>query len=332
MALLAIDGFAGNPSRYMSGVLLSSTQTAPRTPGGWKASVNNPRRRFTPTAEVFAGVGIFQTGTSAANVSLWGDDGATQHLTVVVNSIGHVELRRGGTALAGGTLLATGGTPIPPNSWLYVELHATIADAGGIAQVRINGESINEIDYTGDTRNGGTGTDIDAIAVGTLSAADFFADLYVADTTGSVSNSWLGDVAVSVLVPTGAGVSSGLTNSSATAASNNWSFVDEIPANSSDYVGSATTGAKDTYAISAMPAGAIAVKGIAVSATMAKSDASFKESRVVVRSGGADFDGPLVTLTTSYADATVVHTVDPATSAAWTLGGVAALQAGMKVG
>lgn len=339
MALLYMDGFAhNNVNRYMATVpgQVTPLTTTPRVAGCYYIQGPNTggtgtiRRSFTAASEVFTGIG-FKIGALTANrpiVAMFGDAGATQHVTVNVNALGFLELRRG---TASGTLLATGTTPLSGSVWYYIEMRSTIADSGGITQVRLNGLTTNEIDYTGDTKNAGTNTTIDAIGLtANATVADSMADWYILNTSGSLNNTWLGDVAVRTLVPNGNGNASQLTNSSGNS-TNNYTYVDEIPPSSTDYTGSATTGQADTYAMSDLPGGISTVYGLQFNATMAKSDATLGQSKIRVRSGGTNYTGTTYALSTTYQEYSELREVDPATSAQWTPSNVNGVEGGMEV-
>lgn len=336
MALLDIDGFAhGNTNRYaVAGGGTFGLTATPRTPGGtyWAAAGTTAnRRQFTAGAEIFHGFGWLSGATTTNHqiCAFYGDAGATQHITLGLNVSGQLEVRRGNF---GGTLIATGTTVFGLNTWVYIECRVVISDTVGVVQVRLNGSATNEINFTGDTKNAGTNSTIDGIGGPTrvASSNEFQSDLYVCDATGSVNNTWLGDVAVRTLIPNGDGNSSQLLGSDGNSVSN-YQQVDDVPYNTTDYNGSATVGQKDTYALADLPAGVTAVYGVRVNGYFAKSDAGLASAKIVTRSGGTDYAPTTRTLTTSYLEFSEIRETDPATSAAWTPANVNALQVGMEV-
>lgn len=112
---------------------------------------------------------------------------------------------------------------------------------------------------------------------------------------------------------------------------NNYQLVDEHPYSGTDYTGSATTGDKDTYALTDLPAGVTTVFGVQVTGKMAKSDATVAQARYLLRSGGTDYGGTTRTLTTSFTTYSDLYETDPATGVAWTASGVNNLESGMEV-
>lgn len=327
MSLLYLDSFAHqSTARYQSANTSAGgfNNTSGLRVGPWRVK-GLFKKAIAASSEVTSGVAFFW-GAAASILTFYGDSGATSHVTMMVNSSGKIEVRRGGT---GGTLLAAGTTTVPSATWFYVEARVTIADSGGIVQVRLNGSTTNEIDFVGDTKNGGTATTIDAVEAGTTANCSM-ADWYIVNNAGSVNTGWLGDTVVRALVPTADGDLSGLTGSDGNSVSN-WQQVDDLPVSATDYNGSPTSGAEDTYNITDLPTNATAVKGVQVSATMAKSDTGAAGSSVIVRVGGTDYTSGAKTLSTSYQEFLDVYDTNPGTSDAWSVAAVNALQVGMKV-
>lgn len=338
MALLFIDGFSGQDVTYKydfgsSGAYTATTGGSSRIAGGYygSGSAGNYNKTITASTRVFAGIG-YQPGINLM-ISFFGDTGVTQHITVRRNSgTGRIEIRRGNEA---GTLLATGTTTLLSGVWNYIEASCTISDTVGEVHVRLNGSPTDEVSYTGDTKNGGTATTIDKVMFGNEGnsslAGNLVADFYIANDTGSApNNNFLGDVVVRTLVPSGNGNSSQLLGSDGNSV-NNYQLVDERPSSSSDYVGSPTSGQKDTYAMADLPAGVTNVYGMQINGTMAKSDASVAQSRLLLRSSGTDYNGTTRTLNTTFQAYYEFYETDPATGVAWTSSGVNNMETGMEV-
>ena len=245
------------------------------------------------------------------------------------NTSGLIEIRRGSS---GGTLLATGTTSLFSGLWNYIEVSCTISDTIGEVHVRLNGLATDEVSYTGDTKNAGTATNIDAVRLININnATTYFSDFYLLNSTGSApNNTFLGDVAVRTLSPTGNGASTQLVGSDGNSV-DNYLLNDELPFSSTDYAGSATIGQKDTYAMANLPAGVTTVYGIQLNGLMAKSDATLAQARYVLRSGGTDYGGVTRTLTTSYVGYQELYELNPNTSAQWTPAAVNAVEGGMEV-
>lgn len=335
MALLFMDGFSGGDSQYKwdnGSVNVGGSTASPRVAGGYSGDIGGVNTLFktvTPSAQLFVGIGL-RTDTDA-RVSFFGDGGATTHITVIRNSsTGRLEIRRG---TGSGTLLATGAQPLFDLAWNYVEISVTISDTVGTVSVRINGQTTDEVSYSGDTKNGGTSTNLDRITVysgdGSVQTTHV-TDVYILNSLGSTNNTFLGDVAVRTLVPSGNGTDSQLTGSDANQV-DNYLLVDERPYSSADYTGSSTPGLRDTYAMANLTAGINTVYGVQLNGIMAKSDVSLGTSKLVMRSGGTLYDGATRALNTTYTGYYDLYENNPNTTIAWTVSDVNGIEAGMEV-
>lgn len=220
-----------------------------------------------------------------------------------------------------GTVIATGTTNILASTWYYVEVHALINGASGSCSMRING--ISEIaNTTGNfgstavtqvTLTGGNNTDID--------------DVYVLDTTGSAPrNTFLGDVRVQTIMPSGAGSHTQWTPSTGS----NFAAVDETtPNDDTDYVSDSTAGHYDTYAYADIDSGAT-VYAVQTNVWARKDDASVRQIAPVIRQSSTDYDGTTVTLGSSYGLFSQLYDKDP-TAADWTAANVNADEFGIKL-
>jgi len=278
------------------------------------------------SSTVISGVACL-TSPGAGQMAFYGDSGATQHITVLYKSTGDIEVRRGTSA---GTVIATAPSGYIHTDWNYFEVKVTIADAGGIVQVRMNGSVTPLINFSGDTRNGGTNLTIDKVSIGGASQARFN-DWYIVNTSGSApNNDWLGDVRVYCLQPTGNGNYSQFVGSDGNS-TDNYLLTDETPYNTSDYVGSATIGQKDSYVMADLPAGVGDVFGVQEVAIVAKSDAGAGAIKQLLRVGGTDYVTSSLALSTSYSEMLNLRELNPNTGVAWTAGGVNGLELGVEV-
>lgn len=288
------------------------------------------KRSITPSAKVIVGFAAkipfwsSSFGGTQHSLSLWGDGGLTQHLTLArpVQSDTLV-LRRGGTPIATGTI------PFPPNGWAYVEMSATIADSGGRVIVKINGAVA--IDFTGDTKNAGTSTMIDSISLhGALNTSGTqYDDVYICNGLGTKNNDFLGDQRVVTRAPNAPGSASGFTSSSG---GPNWDNVNEIPASIADYNASSVPGTRDLYEFENLPNNITQVAGVQLVTMSVKTDAGDAFVKNVLSSGGSTVVGPPVAVATDLSSATTQYENNPSTSAAWTVAAVNALQGGAEVG
>lgn len=231
-----------------------------------------------------------------------------------------------GHGLGNVTLVGTSSTvALQSGVWAYLEVRMKCDDSAGTCTVRVNGVEVL-VDTGLDTM--WQSTSLTRCAIGTDEAGPLdIDDLVVMDTTGSLNNSFLGDVTVSAIYPSGAGATSGWTPS----AGSNYQCVDETaPNDDTDYNATATLDAVDTYAMTNCSAGAV-IKAVQLLASVRKEDVGAANIKLVTRSGGTDYLGTEIGIsTTAYAYVREVREVDPATSAAWTESGFNAVEFGMK--
>lgn len=335
MTLLYMDGFeAGDFAlRYvggLGGVAISPSATGTRFGvGRYLTSTANSVIKVLPSPVNRMIVGIAYYSISGADGSnaftLLGDANAIAHVGVRIMSGGAIALYRG--ASPGTQVAITANGLFPFNAWNYIEFSATVSDTVGVAKVRLNGVEV--LSFTGDTRNAGTLQSLDSVAFAQNTNSLRWDDLYICDDIGSApGNDFLGDVRVHALVPTGPGANTNLTPSAAP----NWGCVDELPYSAADFVTSATVGARDTYAMSDLPAGVTTVYGVQQNTIAKKSDAGTRSIKNVLRSGGTDYpDAAATALPASDGWTRTLRVTDPATSAAWSIAGVNGIEAGIEV-
>lgn len=327
MALIHFDGF--NLGDFALRYTATGCSTSSTTPFG--AGLSLSAGSFTKSLaasddEWYVGFRFYVSSnmdtTQRAIIGFFSDSGATQHIAVGFRSNGF-EVRRGNES---GTLLDsyTLGSLVAAQ-WYYAEIYVKVADSGGRVTVKIDGTT--RVDFTGDTKNGGTSSNLDLLRCAGNGVAVLFDDLYVCNAVGSAPyNTFLGDVRVAALVPTGAGATTGMTAS----AGSNWQTQDERAYSASDY-NTGAAGQKDTYALNDLPAGVATVLAVQVNAIAKKTDSGALSLRTVVRSDGVDYVGSSVSLGLADALISTDYITDPDTSAAWTTSAVNALEAGAEV-
>ena len=331
MALLFMDGFdAGDagPKWTSSSGGSSNTDTRFSTGRSWymATSGDNVTRTIPASSQLFIGLAL-KFGTtpsgSARFLDIRSDTGTTTHLSLQFSSSTTLDILRGTS-----TVITSASVGAPLAWGAYIEVSATIADSGGTCVVKVNGTTV--INFTGDTRNAGTSTNIDAISLGKFTGftpALFIDDLYLCDSTGSAPyNTFLGEVRISTLSPNGAGSSTQFTPSSGA----NYTTVDELPYSTTDYVQDTTSGHRDTYTFSDVGS-TTTIFGAQNSIIAKKTDVSSISLKPAVKSGATVYYGTTTALTTADSIIRNIHIVDPNTSAAWTQSGVNALEAGFEV-
>jgi hypothetical protein len=327
MALLFIDGFDASDTLVkwnLGGDGFGSTTTPYGNGRSWSQNSNGMiKKSFTASAQIFVGF-MYRTNGSAMQgddfVRIYSDAGVTQHLSLRFTDANTLALYRGATSIA------TASAVEPLNIWSYIELSATIHDSTGNCQVRIN--SVPLINFTGDTRNAGTSTNIDAVSLNCVSAANVLVDdFYLCNSTGSAPyNTFLGEVRVATATPNGAGSSTQFTPSSGA----NYTTVDELPYLPTDYVSATASGTQDLYTMSDIPSG-YSILAVQNNVIAKKTDAGGTSLKPAIKSGSTVYYGSTTVLISTDATLSDLRTVDPATGTAWTLSGVNSLEAGMEI-
>lgn len=327
MALLLMDGFETLPV-MKPGTSMSNggTGTATGRDGVGKALVGNqldtelfvsiPSRQT-----IIAGFGYWMpssrfgfTNDTYAIVHLQGDTGAITHLTLNTNATGNLLLRRG---IASGSIIATSASAISGDAWNHIEIKATLSDTVGTCVVKVNG--VEFINYSGDTRNGGSVEEFDRLMFGTSNIGNKVDDLYVLDTTGPAPlNDYLGDCGIKAVRPDGNGASSQWVGSDADS-TDNYLLVDEVDPNTTDYVGSAVAGERDLYTMSDI-ASSGTVHAVQANIYAQKSDTGTRSIKPVYRSAaGTVLAGSEKGLSTSWTLVQGGIRTTDADAAAWTV-------------
>ena len=189
--------------------------------------------------------------------------------------------------------------------WRYVELKLDIAT--GECQVRCDGVPVVSGSVAAATSVGSI-----TIPSNTGIALD---DLYIADTTGSRNNDFLGDVRVNLLVPEADGTHQDMTPSSG---SEHFSLVNEASPDTTSYVSTSASGAKETYSFQNLSANTGGVFGLQLTSYANKDATGTVGLRNIARVNGVDYQGTnYVGLSTSWIANTETWESNPATGAQW---------------
>ncbi len=246
-------------------------------------------------------------------------DGAQMGISINPTSLA-LELRRGTTLVASGTKVIT------TNNWYQLEGYLSIANAGGIGQLRLNGiASPLEIDFSGDTQEQAANT-ITLIKLGNLGLANnglWYFDDMIFDTTD-----WVGNTRIQAIIPNGAGTNTNWTPS----AGANYECVNEIPPSDTDYVETNINDILDTYACSNLSGTIDNIKCVQIQARCIKEgDPTPENLQLAVRSGGADYvSGNKAVPSILPVSLFNIWETDPNTSLAWTVSGVNDAEIGQK--
>ena len=278
------------------------------------------------TWTVGAAVKIASLPSSTGTIFQFRDNTGTVQASLCVSVTGSLALYRGTTS---GTLLASSANALLGGSWNFIEAKITIADSGGTFEARVNGDVW--VTYTGDTKYSSTLATANSIRLYGLPSAinSWYDDFYICDATGTVNNSYLGDVRVDTLFPSGVGASAQFMP---TGSATNWENVDEAsPDEDTSYNASETAGNIDSFTFADLTALNATIMGVQANILARKDDAGTRLLRAVARVGSTNYEGTDLTLSDSYVDQRTIWNQNPATTAAWTEAEINAAEFGYKV-
>lgn len=332
MALLFCDGFEDGTTYWA----LTSTATGTGRSGTGLVGSGNAQYTLVATTAGPLIVGCAYKPPSGAA-------GATTSVMTFQNNSGgsiHVVIGRGGNGEVVvqrfSTVLATSAAGILPlNTWCYVEVKVVIHDTTGSVVVKVNGATIHSL--TGiDTRDSPS-TDVAQVLLGGQwagipASGTAWDDVYIADSTGSFNNDFIGDVIVEHLRPAADDTAQWLGSDGNS--TNNYDLVDEAGTYSStDYVTSSTVGQRDLYTVtSSAKSATTAVAAVMVVAVAVKTDTGSRGVKLDIKegSGGTVRQSAELLLPTSYGElrATFDRKGD---GTGWTVADVNALRIGYEV-
>jgi hypothetical protein len=310
MALLFCDSFdhyaTGTPTGKLDSAITIGT-------GQGRGGTNSGQMTGATTKNLNGNYATVIVGAAVKIGSLGGaavfrlQDSATLHVDLRVTAAGELQVTRNGTQLG-----ISSGAGITAGVYYYIEFKATINDATGSFEARLNGTT--HVTGSGaDTRNGANAY-ANQLVINTPGGTSNIDDLYVCDDSGSVNNGFLGDIRVVCVRPNGAGNYSQWTPS---AGANYENVDDTTPDSDTTYNSEATAGEKDTYAFGAVGVTGT-VKGVQAVAFMRKDDGGARTARMMTRIGGSDYFGGNLSVLDTYKHFLSVWDQSPATSSAWT--------------
>lgn len=254
---------------------------------------------------------------------IYGDGRTTLHLTIYGSNVsGAIQVRRGA---GNGTLLAESAPGvIQVDTWHHVEIRATIADSDGRCEVWVDGAKV--IDFTGDTKNGGTASQPDSVGFWRANTGT----MLISDIVISSASTPVGPATVWLHLPDGDGDHTDLSQEPNSGA--NWEKVDENPPDGdTTYVYGDTDGEFDLYTLDDLPAGTWDVLAIQTEIDARTDDGGARNLIPVLKTNGSEYRGTSTPVSASYDTYLEVWETNPDTAAAWTPAEVDALQAGVEV-
>lgn len=351
MTLLFADGFQDcnvmqKPEWDILAVFAAVAGRDGTATSGARLGNNTENRQITlptPAAVCIASV-AFQTTTAAVygnpnfSIMTFCRAGAPE-LSMTVNSSGFIEMRRytNNSAHSTGTLLGTssGHTPLAANVWRHFAAKVVLSDGtGGSFEVRIDDVVVLSVSGVATASAAGSVAAIRFAAATSSGTAQQWDDLVIMDavdgtaTDGRPNDNFPGDVKIATILPSAAGDSTQMTPSTGA----NYAAVDENPVNTTDYVSTSTSGHRDLYQHTDVPAAAILVLGIRQGLYAIKTDAGVASLKHVIKENGTVTVGSVKPLSTTYAGywGNLIK-LKPSNGAVFSVADANALQAGQEL-
>jgi hypothetical protein len=196
----------------------------------------------------------------------------------------------------------------------FMQIYIKLATSGGRVFVKANG--VVDVDYTGSTH-----TSTPANKVGFFGRA-YYDNIVIDDAVMPE------ETEIIILKPNGVGAFSEWNPTSG----NNYSCVDEIPYNDSDYVASGIVNTIDTYTLEDMPSNAKEVKCVQAQARARKdSDSTATRFNFVMREGTTNYDSSTILLSNIFDDYYTMYNDGPTGSGFWYIPDMNNMEVGVKV-
>lgn len=275
-------------------------------------------------ATVVCGVAVKCSALTATQDIVKFMDSTSVQVKIRIRTDGKLEAFRDTTSLG-----VSAGTVVTAATYAHLDIKVVINNSTGSVVVNSGGSTVLNLTsqdtqntanaYTQSIRLGGDGTDTVTMD-----------DLYVLDTTGAANTDFLGDSRVDAVAPSLAGTYSDLTPSPA---GNNYANVDDAtPDGDSTYNSSSSVGARDTYGFNALPdIGASTIYGVQLNIVARKDASGARKIRGMSRTGGTNYFGGSVDVTTSYIDYRTIWDRNPATAATWAQTEVDTMEFGVEI-
>ncbi|WP_054284860.1 hypothetical protein [Gulbenkiania mobilis] len=225
-------------------------------------------------------------------------------------------------------LISTSVATAAARGWHYVELQVVQGTANGTVKVRANGVLAIDLWSQDTVQNGGQllTAFVGAVPGQACPVTVDVDDLYIADTLGTINNTFLGDVRVDALKPQASGALNQWTVEGAASAWQAVSDGDETTA-----LRAATAGLRQTFDVEALPAMTTpAIHGVQVTLLARKTDAGNGRVRGLVASGASTAVGPNIVLQEQLAWHTALFERNPNGNVQWTEGAFNAAEFGVE--
>ena len=324
------DGFSGGISSIRTDGPWPSGVTNYARFNGFLQGINIPAAAASGSTAIIQGRMRVAVMPGEAVILRINEGGASAcHVTITLNGDGSLRAYRGDWAILLG---ASGPGVILVNTWQYLKFKTTINDATGTVQLYVNGTLVLNLSGQ-DTRNGGAGTwDSWSLVRANNSVGPIdWTDLYWADGSGSAPNNDLIQECRVEWIQASAG-NGNTSQSTPSTGTDRGAMVDDTPSADDDstYNTLSVVGNKDTVPCTDLIATGT-VYGVHYKARAKKTDSSAIGLTPVVRIGGVDYDLTGAAVGTPYTTVHNARQVSPATTSAWTVSEINAMEIGYKM-
>ena len=275
-----------------------------------------------PQSTWIMGFAFYMFGNETTDLIRFYDPTDGIQLSINVGIDGTIRLYRSSS-----TLLAQSTNALSMGTWNYIEIKFTIADSGGLFEVRVN-ESV-WVTFTGDTKQSTSLSTVSRFVLYGRTSDCGYDDFYICDATGTANNDYLGDCRIDTIFPNGVG---NIDDFIVQGATTNWEAVDEtVFDGDTSYNYSNTVSAKDTFAFTNVPAITGSIFGVQASIGARKDDAGGRVLRAVTRLSSTDYESSNIPLSTDYLFGRAIWEKNPNTSAAWAEADINGAEFGYKI-
>jgi hypothetical protein len=282
-------------------------------------------RGISPITTVIVGFAMYYNQSTFATqpIFTFQDSGANTLATITVTA-------SGGLAGPGGASSASG--ILSANTWCYIECQVVLsATSTGSCTLRLNGSTVATVAsvVTAASSNPCALLGFTSGTSGSGSAAIDVDDFYVLNATAP-NNTFLGDIKIYPIYPSGNGRISGFSRFGGTS-SGNYTAVNENPPDGDvSYVYTATAGTEDAYTLSAL-SNVATVKAVQICGYVRKDDTPSHVVALGVGNGTTESFGSGTAVNTTYSYILQPFDQNPLTSAAWAVTDFTTLQGAVKL-
>ena len=344
MALLFCDGFAhygqedlpkkwDSANSWLSTAinLVATNVRRAGVPVLWfDNNTNNNLRKAIGTITTAVTVGFALRENTLGSCVCTLHDAVGPQCSVTIESDGSVTVRRGyynGTILgqsAGGVLSAL--------TWHYIEFKIYVHDTTGTFEVHVDGVQVLVSTGAQDTKNQ-TSANVTMFGFEGYKLTDDIrvCDLYICDASGSYNNTFLGDIRIDAILPSGAGAYAQWDPSGE---AENYQCVDESDINEdTDYSSTDVTNEIDSHLFTDLASLTIdSIKAAVLNLCFRKDDAGSRTVKGHVRVSSNNYEGASTfSVPDTYTVQQQVWETNPYSSAAWTRATLNAAEFGAKL-